>query len=155
MFVQTLDQIMERTQWFRQAFWQNSHLGALQHSCLVGGYLAMTRIVERYPRYLDCFNSEGYQPSEWARQAKAAGMHMILTATPRRFLPLINSGRTTRRLILRGRLVGIAEAARAEGPKVAFITLDWHHPTIHMPATLSPCKHQPLIQVISIAMSII
>ena len=80
---QTLAQIMERTQWFRQArFGMFLHWGL--YSIPARGewvYSHDPGIVERYPSYLDCFNPEGYQPQEWARQAKAAGMqYMILTA---------------------------------------------------------------------------
>ncbi len=76
---QTLAQIMERTQWFRQA-----RFGMFLHwelySIPARGKWVLSHdpgIVERYP-LSRLLQSRGYQPREWARQAKAAGMQYMI-----------------------------------------------------------------------------
>ena len=149
---QTLAQIMERTQWFRQArFGMFLHWGL--YSIPARGEWVLSHdpgIVERYPRYLDCFNPEGYQPKEWARQAKAAGMqYMILTAKHHDGFCLFDSQWTDYKATNTpcGRdLVGeFVDAARAEGLKVGlyYSLLDWHHPDYpHAGDPYHPRKHQ-------------
>jgi alpha-L-fucosidase len=90
---------------------------------------------EDYQAYFDHFNPDLYDPSAWARMAKAAGMkYAVITTKHHEGFCLWDSALTdykapntpARRDLLRP----FVEAFRAEGLRVGFYhsLIDWHHP---------------------------
>ena len=89
-----------------------------------------------YQKYFDVFNPDLFEPREWARQAKAAGMkYAVITAKHHEGFCLFDSKFTdykaTNTPARRDLLKAWVEAFRAEGLKVGFYysLLDWHHPS--------------------------
>jgi alpha-L-fucosidase len=89
-----------------------------------------------YQKYFDVFDPDLYEPREWARQAKAAGMkYAVITAKHHEGFCLFDSKYTdykaTGTPARRDLLKPWVEAFRAEGLKVGFYysLLDWHHPS--------------------------
>ena len=90
---------------------------------------------EDYQMYFDTFTAENYNPKEWAKMAKAAGMkYAVLTAKHHEGFCLFDSALTdyksTNCPAGRDLVAEFVEAFRAEGLKVGFYysLLDWHHP---------------------------
>lgn len=90
---------------------------------------------EQYQKYFDIFNPDLYDPKEWARQAKEAGMkYVVLTAKHHEGFCLFDSKYTdykaTNTPFGRDIIKEYVEAFRAEGLKVGFYysLIDWHHP---------------------------
>ncbi|MBR8537425.1 alpha-L-fucosidase [Carboxylicivirga sediminis] len=90
---------------------------------------------EAYQKYFDYFNPDLYDATEWARQAKAAGMkYVVLTVKHHEGFCLFDSQYTdykvTNTPIGRDLVKEYVEALRAEGLKVGFYysLIDWHHP---------------------------
>jgi alpha-L-fucosidase len=88
-----------------------------------------------YRRYFDNFDPDLYDPRDWARRAKAAGMkYVVLTAKHHDGFCLWDSKATdykaTNTPYGKDLLKPFVEAFRAEGLKVGFYysLLDWHHP---------------------------
>ena len=91
--------------------------------------------VEDYQKYFDAFDPTGYNPKEWARLAKHAGMkYAVLTAKHHDGFCLFDSKLTdykaTNTKAGRDLLREYVDAFRAEGIKVGFYysIIDWHHP---------------------------
>ncbi len=91
--------------------------------------------VEDYQQYFDEFNPVDYDPAEWARIAKDAGMkYAVMTAKHHDGFCLFDSQLTdykaTNTPAKRDLVKEYVEAFRAEGLKVGFYysLLDWHHP---------------------------
>ena len=91
--------------------------------------------VAEYEKYFDLFDPADYQPREWARLAKAAGMkYAVLTAKHHDGFCLFDSALTdykaTNTKAGRDLVREFLEAFRAEGIKVGlyFSIIDWHHP---------------------------
>jgi alpha-L-fucosidase len=89
-----------------------------------------------YQKYFDVFNPDLFEPREWARQAKAAGMkYAVITAKHHEGFCLFDSKFTdykaTNTPARKDLLKAWVEAFRAEGLKVGFYysLLDWHHPS--------------------------
>ena len=89
-----------------------------------------------YQKYFDVFDPDLYDPREWARQAKQAGMkYAVITAKHHEGFCLFDSKFTdykaTSTPARRDLLRAWVEAFRAEGLKVGFYysLLDWHHPS--------------------------
>jgi alpha-L-fucosidase len=89
-----------------------------------------------YQKYFDAFNPDLYDPREWARQAKQAGMkYAVITSKHHEGFCLFDSKFTdykaTSTPARRDLLKQWVEAFRAEGLKVGFYysLLDWHHPS--------------------------
>jgi len=89
-----------------------------------------------YQKYFDVFDPDLYDPREWARQAKQAGMkYAVITAKHHEGFCLFDSKFTdykaTSTPVRRDLLRAWVEAFRAEGLKVGFYysLLDWHHPS--------------------------
>ena len=87
-----------------------------------------------YQKYFDAFNPDLYDPREWARQAKQAGMkYAVITAKHHEGFCLFDSKFTdykaTNTPARRDLLKAWVEAFRAEGLRVGFYysLLDWHH----------------------------
>ena len=90
---------------------------------------------EDYQKYFDNFNPDLYNPHEWAKMAKAAGMkYAVITSKHHEGFCLFDSKYTDYKApntaIGRDLLKEWVEAFRAEGLKVGFYysLIDWHHP---------------------------
>ena len=90
---------------------------------------------EDYQKYFDLYNPDLFQPKEWARMAKEAGMkYFVITAKHHEGFCNWDSKYTdfkiTNTPFKRDALKEIIEAMRAEGIKVGiyYSLLDWHNP---------------------------
>lgn len=90
---------------------------------------------EDYQQYFDHFDPDLYDPAQWARDAKAAGMrYAVITAKHHEGFCLWDSALTDYKApntpAGRDLLRPWVEAFRAEGLKVGFYysLIDWHHP---------------------------
>jgi alpha-L-fucosidase len=90
---------------------------------------------EQYQKYFDLFNPDMYNPKEWAKMAKEAGMkYVVLTAKHHEGFCLFDSKftdyKSTNTPFGRDIIKEYVEAFRAEGLKVGFYysLIDWHHP---------------------------
>jgi len=90
---------------------------------------------EQYQKYFEMFNPDLYDPREWARKAKEAGMkYVVLTAKHHEGFCLFDSKftdyKSTNTPYGKDLIKEYVEAFRAEGLKVGFYysLIDWHHP---------------------------
>lgn len=90
---------------------------------------------EHYQKYFDHFDPDMYDPKEWARKARAAGMkYAVLTTKHHEGFCLFDSEYTdykcTNTQAGRDLVREYVEAFRAEGLRVGFYysLIDWHHP---------------------------
>lgn len=90
---------------------------------------------EQYQKYFELFQPDLYNPKDWAKMAKAAGMkYVVLTAKHHEGFCLWDSKVTdykaTNTPIGKDLIKEYVEAFRAEGLKVGFYysLIDWHHP---------------------------
>jgi alpha-L-fucosidase len=90
---------------------------------------------EQYQKYFDMFDPDLYDPKEWARAAKDAGMkYFVVTSKHHEGFCLWDSKFTdykaTNTPYGKDLLKPMVEAFRAEGLKVGFYysLIDWHHP---------------------------
>ncbi|QQA44248.1 alpha-L-fucosidase [Pelagovum pacificum] len=90
---------------------------------------------EDYAAYLDQFDPDLFDPADWARKAKAAGMrYVVVTAKHHEGFCLWDSAFTdfkaTNTPFGRDALRDILDAFRAEGLRVGiyYSLIDWHHP---------------------------
>lgn len=90
---------------------------------------------EQYQKYFDNFNPDLYNPKEWARMAKEAGMkYVVLTAKHHEGFCLFDSKftdyKSTNTPFGRDIIRDYVDAFRAEGLKIGFYysLIDWHHP---------------------------
>jgi alpha-L-fucosidase len=126
----------------RMAWWTDARFGMFIHWGLyalparhewVKNYEKMTN--EQYQKYFEEFNPDLYNPKEWARMAKEAGMkYIVLTAKHHEGFCLFDSKYTdykaTNTPFGRDIIREYVDALRAEGLKVGFYysLIDWHHP---------------------------
>ena len=89
----------------------------------------------RYQRYFDRFYPDLYDPTQWARDARNAGMkYFVITTKHHEGFCLWDSQWTeykaTKTPWGQDLLTPMVEAFRAEGLKVGFYhsLIDWHHP---------------------------
>ena len=134
---ETAAQKAERMQW-----WTDARFGMFIHWGLyalparhewVKNAERMTN--EQYQKYFDMFNPDMYDPHEWAKMAKAAGMkYVVLTAKHHEGFCLFDSKFTdykaTNTPYGKDLIKEYVEAFRSEGLKVGFYysLIDWHHP---------------------------
>jgi alpha-L-fucosidase len=90
---------------------------------------------DQYQKYFDNFNPDLFDPHEWAKMAKAAGMkYVVLTSKHHEGFCLFDSKFTdykaTNTPYGKDLIKEYVEAFRAEGLKVGFYysLIDWHHP---------------------------
>jgi len=90
---------------------------------------------EDYQKYFSHFNPDLYNPKEWARLAKAAGMkYFVITTKHHEGFCLWDSEYTdykvTKTPYGKDLIKPVVEAFRAEGLRVGFYhsLIDWHHP---------------------------
>lgn len=88
-----------------------------------------------YQPYFDHFDADLYDPRDWARRAKAAGVkYVVLTAKHHEGFCLWDTQQTDFKVTNtphgRDLLTPFVEAFRAEGLKIGFYysLIDWHHP---------------------------
>ncbi len=89
----------------------------------------------KYQQYFKHFNPDRYDPRDWARRARAAGMrYVVLTTKHHEGFCLWDSAHTeykaTRTPYGGDLLTPFVDAFRAEGLRVGFYysLIDWHHP---------------------------
>lgn len=90
---------------------------------------------EDYRKYFEVFNPDLYNPSEWAKKAKAAGMkYAVITSKHHEGFALFDSKYTdykaTNTPCGKDLLKEWVDAFRAEGLRIGFYysLIDWHHP---------------------------
>lgn len=94
---------------------------------------------EDYQKYFDAFDPKDFNPREWARLAKAAGMKYAVMTTKHHdgfclFDSKLTDYKATNTKAGRDLVREYVDAFRAEGLKVGFYysLLDWHHPDYPM-----------------------
>ena len=137
LFSETEEQKEERMAW-----WQHDRLGMFIHwgiYALPARHEWVKRLEqisnEDYQKYFELFNPDLYNPSEWAKKAREAGMkYAVITTKHHDGFCLFDSKYTdykaTNTPIGKDLIKEFVEAFRAEGLKVGFYysLLDWHHP---------------------------
>lgn len=127
----------KRIEWFKNArFGMFIHFGLYSIPARGEWVRSTERIsVEDYQIYFDEFNPVRYDPKEWARMAKDAGMkYAVLTAKHHDGFCLFDTEYTEYKVTNtpygEDMLRMYADAFRAEGIKVGFYysLLDWYHP---------------------------
>ncbi|HMR85052.1 MAG TPA: alpha-L-fucosidase, partial [Niabella sp.] len=90
---------------------------------------------ENYKKYFNNFNPDLYNPVQWAKEAKAAGMkYVVLTTKHHEGFCLWDSKYTDYKVTNtpygKDLLKDFVDAFRAEGLKIGFYysLIDWHHP---------------------------
>jgi alpha-L-fucosidase len=90
---------------------------------------------EAYARYFERFDPDLYNPKEWARAAKTAGMKYFVVTTKHHdgfclWDSKLTDYKATRTPYGKDLIRPLLEAMRAEGIRVGFYhsLLDWHHP---------------------------
>ena len=134
---ETEDQKLERMQWWTEArFGMFIHWGlyaeAARHEWVKN---AEQMSNEQYQKYFDFFNPDLFNPKEWAKAAKEAGMkYFVITTKHHEGFCLFDSKFTdykaTKTPYGKDLIKPMVEAFRAEGLKVGFYysLIDWHHP---------------------------
>ena len=104
---------------------------------------------EKYDKYFKYFNPDLYDPKEWARQAKAAGMkYVVLTSKHHEGFCMFDSKYTdykcTNTPAGRDLVREYVDAFRAEGLRIGFYysLIDWHHPDFPIDM-LHPRRNDP------------
>lgn len=130
-------QRQERTQWFSDArFGMFIHWGVYAIPAR-GEWVKQNEKLsnEEYQPFVESFNPVDYNPREWAKAAKDAGMkYAVMTAKHHDGFCLFDSKYTdyksTNTPAGRDLIKEYVEAFRAEGLKIGFYysLLDWHHP---------------------------
>ncbi|MFD0620880.1 alpha-L-fucosidase [Paenibacillus sp. GCM10027629] len=133
---QLIEERTERTKWFLQdRFGMFIHWGLYAIPARGEWVRNGERLtVEQYQPYFDAFNPQHYNPAEWARAAKQAGMkYAVLTAKHHDGFCLFDSQLTdyksTNTPSGRDLVREFLDAFRAEGIKVGlyYSIIDWHH----------------------------
>lgn len=129
--------MQKRTQWFCEArFGLFLHWGLYAIPGRGEWVMSHEKIsAEEYETYFHQFNPTAYNPAEWAKAAKRAGMkYAVLTAKHHDGFCLFDSQwtdyKSTNTPCSRDFVREYTEAFRAEGLKVGlyYSLLDWHHP---------------------------
>ena len=149
----TYENMMKRTEEFRKdRFGLFIHWGlysvAARHEWVKSHECLTT---EQYQTYFDNFTAEHYNPKEWARLAKKAGMkYAVLTTKHHEGFCLFDSALTdyksTNCPAGRDLVKEYVDAFRAEGIKIGFYysLLDWHHPDYpHYQDNRHPQRNNP------------
>ena len=127
----------KRTEWFREArFGMFIHWGLYAIPARGEWVKSNEKIsTEEYQQYFEEFNPVRYNPREWAKLAKEAGMkYAVLTTKHHDGFCLFDSAYTdyksTNTKCGRDLVREYVEAFRAEGIKIGFYysVIDWHHP---------------------------
>lgn len=132
-----MNDMFKRSEWFRQdRFGMFIHWGIYSIPGR-GEWIRSQEMIsiEDYQCFFNEFNPIDYNPKEWAKAAKAAGMkYVVLTAKHHDGFCLFDSKLTdykaTNTKAGRDLIAEYVEAIRAEGLKVGlyYSLIDWHHP---------------------------
>lgn len=134
--IKSLNNIIKRTEWFRHdRFGMFIHWGVYSIPGKGEWIRSHQEIsVEDYQEYVDTFNPTKYDPKQWAKMAKEAGMkYVVMTAKHHDGYCLFDSKYTdyksTNSPIGKDLVKEFVEAVRAEGLQVGlyFSLIDWHH----------------------------
>ncbi|RZK65219.1 MAG: alpha-L-fucosidase, partial [Pedobacter sp.] len=126
----------------RMEWWTNARFGMFIHWGLysVAGRHEWVQSREKistkdYNKYFDAFDPDLYEPKEWARKAKEAGMkYVVITAKHHEGFALWDTKysdfKATNTPAKRDLLKPLIDAFRAEGLRIGlyFSLIDWHHP---------------------------
>jgi len=132
-----IEERWSRTEWFRQArFGMFIHWGIYSIPARGEWVRSQEQIsIEAYQTYFEEFNPTCFNPKDWAKAAKEAGMkYAVMTAKHHDGFCLFDSKLTdykaTNTPAGRDLLRDYIDAFRAEGLKVGlyYSLLDWHHP---------------------------
>ncbi len=137
----------KRTEW-----WTNDRFGLFIHWGLysVAGRHEWLQNRERisaenYRKYFDNFNPDLYDPVQWAKEAKAAGMkYVVITTKHHEGFCLWDSKFTdykaTNTQYGKDLIRPFVDAFRAEGIRIGFYysLIDWHHPDFEFDANHPP-----------------
>ncbi len=134
---QLIEERTARTKWFQEdRFGMFIHWGLYAIPARGEWVRSVEEIsLEDYQGYFDQFNPQRYNPREWAKAAKAAGMkYAVLTAKHHDGFCLFDSKLTnyksTNTPAGRDLVREFVDAFRAEGLKIGlyYSLIDWHHP---------------------------
>ncbi|GAB4115720.1 MAG: alpha-L-fucosidase [Roseiflexaceae bacterium] len=110
---------------------------------------------QHYQPYFDHFDPDLYDPREWARMAKAAGMkYVVLTTKHHEGFCLWDTAYTDYKApntpAGRDLLAPFVEAFRAEGLRIGFYysLIDWHHPDFPIDI-LHPLRNHPDVEALN------
>ncbi len=126
----------EKKQWFvEDRFGMFIHMGLYSLAARHEWVQSFEKIpAEDYAKYFEHFDPDLYDPCDWARHAKAAGMkYVVLTTKHHEGFCLWDTAATGYKVTNtphgRDMVLPFVEAFRAEGLKVGFYysLLDWHH----------------------------
>ncbi len=135
---ETAQQKQERMRWWTEArFGMFIHWGLYAQPARHEWVKKNERMTnEEYQKYFEVFNPDLYDPHEWARMAKAAGMkYAVITSKHHEGFCLFDSKYTdykaTNTPAHRDLIRPWVDAFRAEGLRVGFYysLIDWHHPS--------------------------
>ena len=126
----------------RLEWWQHDRFGMFIHwgTYALAGRHEWVKKYERIPddeyqKYFDNFNPDLYNPTEWAKMAKDAGMkYAVITSKHHEGFTLFDSKFTDYKATStpygKDALAAWVDAFRAEGLKIGFYysLIDWHHP---------------------------
>ncbi len=138
---ETEDQKMQRMKWWTDArFGMFIHWGLYALPARHEWVKNRERLTnEQYQKYFEHFDPDLYNPKEWARMAKEAGMkYVVLTAKHHEGFCNWDSKFTdykcTNTPFGKDIIKEYVEAFRAEGLKVGFYysLIDWHHPDFNI-----------------------
>jgi alpha-L-fucosidase len=126
----------------RLSWWTNARFGMFIHWGLYA-QAARHEWVKKYERisdadyqkYFDAFNPDLFNPAEWAKKARAAGMkYAVITTKHHEGFNMFNSRYTDYKVTNtpygKDIIKQWVEAFRAEGLRIGFYysLIDWHHP---------------------------
>ena len=127
----------KRMEWFNEArFGMFIHWGLYAIPARGEWYRSHGRLMpEDYMKYFHDFNPTAYNPREWARAAKEAGMKYVVLTTKHHdgfclFDSALTDFKATNTKAGRDLIREYVDALRAEDLRVGFYysTIDWHHP---------------------------
>lgn len=137
LFAETTEQKKARMSW-----WVNDRFGMFIHWGLYAlparhEWVRNREFItnEAYQKYFDQFNPDMYDPRQWAKTAKAAGMkYAVITTKHHEGFCLFDSKftdyKSTKTAYGKDLLKEWVDAFRAEGIRIGFYysLIDWHHP---------------------------
>ena len=132
----------EKEKMERLAWWQEARFGMFIHWGLYAqpGRHEWVKKIERisdenYQKYFEMFNPDLFDPTEWAKKAKAAGMkYAVITTKHHEGFDMFKSDFTDYNIMNtpygKDIIKEWVEAFRAEGLGIGFYysLIDWHHP---------------------------
>ncbi len=134
---ETPEQKKERLAWWTEArFGMFIHWGLYSQAARHEWVKKRERMTnEQYQKYFEIFNPDLFDPTEWAKKAKAAGMkYAVITTKHHEGFNMFKSDYTdynvTNTPYGKDILKEWVDAFRAEGLKIGFYysLIDWHHP---------------------------